>query len=84
MSRKAVKVNGSIWTKVTVDPLEVMEEEYQSNIPSTGWLESINGRYLIMDDDRGVDYELKEITKAEFDYLKSLRETILACKLVRV
>jgi len=78
-----VKVYGSIWTQVTVDPLSVMEAEYDSQVPRDGWIESKNGFYSIMDEDRGVESKVKEITEKQFNYLKSLESTIRFAKLAR-
>lgn len=83
MDRKTIQVFGSVSTRVNVDPLSVMEAEYRSHVPNNGWLESINGRFLVMDDDRGIDYEVKVLTENEFNYLKSLNETTKLAKLAR-
>lgn len=74
---KEIEVSGTQRVRVTVDPLIVMENEYDRSVPRHSFLKEIDGKYYILFDDQ-VDEDItnSEISKAEFDYLTSLRVAI--------
>lgn len=82
---KEIEVSGTQRVRVTVDPLIVMEREYERSVPSHSFLKEIDGKfYILFDDQLDDDISNSEISKAEFDYLSSLKIAIKNLLMFRI
>jgi len=82
---KEIEVSGTQRVRVTVDPLIVMEKEYDRSVPRHTFLKEIDGKfYILCDDQLDDDISDSEISKEEFDYLTSLKFAIRALLTFRV
>ena len=84
-SRKEVKVRGTQWLEVAVDPLAVLEAERAKYLSRADWIAAANGKYYIMYEDQlGEDVEKEEISFELYDYLTNLRLIITSLLKLRL